>query len=295
MNKILPNQASWLMSALHTRSEQGQNFAETLHGGRGEDSKQAKPGTVHLTQPGNSTETTSPESGRGTHPAVEPEAGESGRFTKTDDPSVLTSGNGEAGERLGPVPGPTLSSADTGTSSIGLLAAQVAWSRIYPEHLIASGYLSVVDAAERGGNLPYEHVGVDGSENHSNESVATPVIGGESGVVSGVMASSPNPLPPAGVGGPAIPVADTEGGSLLHTMSAIALADHIWAERLMRLTQRSNGEATAWLRDYGLKEGDVSLVVSRLIQHGRESGFQIGRVVINGREVWRATRSERGG
>lgn len=295
MNKILPNQAGWLMSAARTRPEQGQNFAETLHGSQGEESKQAKSGAGHLAQPGNSTRTTSPGSGRGTTSAVEPEAGESGRFTKTGDPSALTSGNGDVGERLGPALRPMLSGADTDASSIGLLAGQVAWSRIYPEHLIASGYLSVVDPAEREGNLPFEHVAVDGLEIHPNVDMATPVIDWESGVVRGVMTPLPDPLPHAGVEEPAIPVADAESGSPLHTMSAIALADHIWAERLMRLTQRSDGDTTAWLRDYGLKEGDASLMVSRLIQHGRESGVQIGRVVINGREVWCATRSEEGG
>lgn len=296
MNKILPNQASWLTSSARTRPEQGQNFAEALHGRSDEESKQAKSRSDHVAEAENSTKITSPENGRGTAFAVESEVGEPGRFTKTGDLSALTSGNGDAGG-LGPTPDPMLAGADTGALSIGLLAGQVAWSRIYPEHLIASGYLSVVDTSEPGGNVPFEHFAMDGLEIHPQVDTATPVIDGESGVVRVVMTSSPNPLPlpHAGLEDPAISVADAEIGSSLRAMSAITLADHIWAERLIRLTRHNDGEITAWLRDYGLKESDLAPMVSRLIQHGRESGFQIGRVVINGREVWCATRSEGGG
>lgn len=293
MNRILPNQPSWLASSPRMRPEQGQNFAEALRGrSPGDESKQAKSRSNHVAEVGNSGKFASMEMGRITTATSELEVGEPGPFKKTSDGSAaLASADGdEVGDRTVPM----LTSIETDALSIGLLPGQVAWSRIYPEHLIASGYLSVVDTAEREVNVGAERGAGEGFGVSPTVDTATPVADGEAKVTCEAMTSSSAPLPlsRAGLEDQAISFADAEIASSPQTLNAITLADHIWAERLMRLTRSHDGEATVWLRDYGFKESDLTPFVSRLIQRGRESGFQIGRIVINGREVWCANRSE---
>jgi hypothetical protein len=85
---------------------------------------------------------------------------------------------------------------------------------------------------------------------------------------------------------------DPEGVSSSRESDAAMSAERFWAERLMRLTHGSDGRATVWLRDYGLKESEFGHVAAELRQRGREEGLLIGRVVINGHEIWRAATSE---
>lgn len=282
MNKILPNQPSWLASTRPMRPEQGQDFAEALHGRSVEEPKRPPSragrsvGTENFAKPG------PPDDARETASAVESEIGDQERSTEFNGASAL--------------PDLMLKGVEAGTLSIGLLPEQVAWSRIYPEHLIASGYLSVVDTTEREVDAASEHVAQDGLEIAAKVSTATPVADGQAAAAKEATTSPSDPWlsSNAGFEDPAISSADAEVSSSPRVTNAIALADHIWAERLMRLTRHSDGEATVWLRDFALKESDLTPVVSRLVQRGRESGFRIGRVVINGREIWRAVYGEGG-
>lgn len=292
MNRILPNQPGWLAVSPNMRREHDQNFAEALRRSPGEESKQAKSRSDHVAEVGNSGKFASPENGRMPTATVELEGGAPGRFAKTGDVSTTLS-SGE-GEEVGNRTVPMLAGGETDALSIGLLPGQVAWSRIYPEHLVASGYLSVVDTAKSEGSVAAEHIVGDKLENSPNMDTATPVANGEATAMSNAMMSSSDPLPLSrtGLEDQARSAADADIASSPQALDAITLADHVWAERLMRLTRDHDGEATVWLRDYGLKESGLTPLVSRLIQRGRESGLQIGRIVINGREVWCATGSE---
>jgi len=101
--------------------------------------------------------------------------------------------------------------------------------------------------------------------------------------------------------GPAPPVVNAVAGATPglgpETVSSqecdvTALADRFWAERMVRLTPGSNGRNTLWVRDYRLEEGDLDRVATELRQHHEREGELVGRIVINGYEVWRAPDSE---
>lgn len=187
---------------------------------------------------------------------------------------------------------------DTSMRATGLLSGMLTWSRVYPEHLIASGYLSEIDTAgsERnvwrsGWDAPGPGVDVHGSgvnipasppdvDLHPAETL--PVSGFDSSarsIASAIASKAPGPGPEA--------MSSRE-------LDATVPADHFWAERLVRLTPDSKGRNTLWLRDYRLDEGDLVRAAKELKQrHERESG-PVGRIVINGREIWRAPDSEGG-
>jgi len=184
---------------------------------------------------------------------------------------------------------------DTSMRATGLLSGILTWSRVYPEHLIASGYLSEIDIAgfERntGSNPNPTRPGVD---------IWAPG--------AGVLASLPDmdsctaeTLLALKFEGPALPVVNAVAGATPglgpETVSSqecdvTALADRFWAERMVRLTPGSNGRNTLWVRDYRLEEGDLDRVATELRQHHEREGELVGRIVINGYEVWRAPDSE---
>lgn len=185
----------------------------------------------------------------------------------------------------------------TPTPSIGLLSGMLMWSRVYPEHLIASGYLSVVDTAAHDGSVPFEQaawVGSDADIPGSDMGTATPMIGSNpdrAGAVANFLFDElRQPVADTSV----VTGADADWGMASSAMelNAVMLSDHFWAERLMRLTHDGDGQNTVWLRDYRLNANDFGSVAEKLRGYGQQEGVPIGRVVINGREVWRAAISK---
>ncbi len=76
------------------------------------------------------------------------------------------------------------------------------------------------------------------------------------------------------------------------TVDATAAVDTSPAGRwLRRRLSAAIGESgtTLRLRDYHLAEGDIPAVVDTLLSHARHGGYEVSRIVVNGREVWAAT------
>lgn len=61
-----------------------------------------------------------------------------------------------------------------------------------------------------------------------------------------------------------------------------------WPLRLLRWLTDGNGEVTAWLRDYSLGDDNADSVVRLLHTMSNEQGVRLNRIVLNGRELWRA-------
>lgn len=295
MNKVLSNQTSWSLPTSPAQPRRQENFAEKL------DTKSRKepspPRTGHFAATGDST--VSKSSGTTVPPKSlgSPSMANSGRGeweTSVAAPSESYGGtvDGDLGPTLDAIP--VRESAFI--SSIGLLPGMLMWSRVYPEHLVASGYLSVVDTAAQDGNVPSAQGTqvVSDADIHESATNAKAVmcnlgLDAERAVPASSDTSSPSTLNGWGT---KVSGLDPEVVSSPHALDTAMLADHFWAERLVRLTHDRDGRSTVWLRDYGLTEANIESVAAKLRQRGQQEGVPISRVVINGREVWRAAASK---
>ena len=299
MNKVLPNQIHWSPLSQVQRREQ-EDFAQKLHARSREES--GRPSTDHFTTTRDAlTSTSSPtasakvpgwssirESGAGEWEESAVPAGEM--------PSTLESDNAGVDGALGPVPNAMFVRDEASTPPIGLLSGMLTWSRVFPEHLVASGYLSMVDMAGREANVRAEQNALEGPSADIHEWDVTapappPDLIQDFPEAESTSALDPLSQPMAGNEETAASI-DLEVMPSSQISGAATLADHLWAERLIRLTRDGHGASTVWLRDYGLKENELESVAAELRLCGQQEGVLIGRVVINGHEVWRAATSE---
>src|SRR5690242_1445429 len=288
MNKILPSQANWSPQTFHP-SRQQEDFAGKLH------AKQQRESGRAIVDRGATAKGSIATASQAKHLRSPSEEGEKSTAPGATVP-VLEPGSAGISDGPGPTLAPGTSSEGTFTPSIGLLPGMLTWSRVYPEHLIASGYLSVVDTAAHG-NVPSGQaawVGSDADTPGSDMGTTTPMIDsnpdGAGAVADFLLDESRQPIANAGAVAGADP--RSEVASSARELDASMLADHFWAERLMRLTHDGDGQNTVWLRDYRLQADDFESVAEQLRERGQQEGVPIGRVVINGREVWRAAISK---
>ena len=78
---------------------------------------------------------------------------------------------------------------------------------------------------------------------------------------------------------------DTETSS---SRAWLAAAAESWLERLLRWTHRHGHDPVAWVRDYRLDENGARDLTRSLQSRARAEGFALARIVVNGRELWRA-------
>jgi hypothetical protein len=69
------------------------------------------------------------------------------------------------------------------------------------------------------------------------------------------------------------------------TVSAGALPSQ-WLERALRFTRQPDGSTAAWLRDYRVSEHEVISLTGSLLQEAKARGMVLGKIMLNGREVW---------
>ncbi|WP_266158303.1 hypothetical protein [Dyella silvatica] len=62
--------------------------------------------------------------------------------------------------------------------------------------------------------------------------------------------------------------------------------DH-WARQLLRISYQGQ-TATLWLRDFHLDDAQRSALTEHVLAHALSMGQPITRLVVNGKEVWRA-------
>lgn len=61
-----------------------------------------------------------------------------------------------------------------------------------------------------------------------------------------------------------------------------------WAERLLRWLEREGRDPEAWIRDYALDDRAAERVADAMRGLAQERGVRLERIVVNGRELWRA-------
>lgn len=61
-----------------------------------------------------------------------------------------------------------------------------------------------------------------------------------------------------------------------------------WLLRLCRWLEQKGHDPSVWLRDYRLDQADAHQLAEALRMHANEQGIRLERIVVNGRELWRA-------
>ncbi|WP_046655880.1 hypothetical protein [Lysobacter capsici] len=107
-------------------------------------------------------------------------------------------------------------------------------------------------------------------------------------------AASPQVLPMPNLADPLQSSAASSGESTASASAPRNASDGAaapWAARLLRWIESEGGDATLWIRDYRL-DPDAAQRLSRLMHTlAEEHGTQLQRIVVNGREHWRADRN----
>ena len=162
-------------------------------------------------------------------------------------------------------------------------------SRVYGVHLLASAYLSelttrgepdpealpdvTLPAMANTSTQPHEAVSdipPDVSETTRNASLHEGVVAMLSSLVEGEATEA---------------VSHTQSTGSASAVSAEA-SMMLWPESSLRLTRQHDGSAVIWLRDYRLPDDGASRVVDALVEGAKAAGIRLGRIVLNGREVW---------
>lgn len=76
---------------------------------------------------------------------------------------------------------------------------------------------------------------------------------------------------------------DASSPAAMHTQAAMP-----WLLRLCRWLEQKGHDPSVWLRDYRLDRADAHQLAEALRMHASEQGIRLERIVVNGRELWRA-------
>lgn len=183
--------------------------------------------------------------------------------------------------------------------SAGILSGEVTWARVFSEHLISNGYLSVIDEAARDGGPSSEEF----EAGKPDETCATPPPREQDFAASdtdGNPAASTTVL--AGMFSRSATCSDATRAahveqdveSEAHMVGPSMMTNESWAQRLIRLTRGEKGLHTIWLRDFSLKQREIGPLAERLRREIQVENFPIARIVVNGRVVWQAPQFGRG-
>lgn len=85
------------------------------------------------------------------------------------------------------------------------------------------------------------------------------------------------------------PIASAAAAVDAPTPAALLAGAEPWQARLLRWLERPGNGVTARVRDYRLDAVGEAQLLDALVAFARDSGVQLERVVVNAREVWRAT------
>ena len=162
-------------------------------------------------------------------------------------------------------------------------------SRVFGVHLLASTYLS--ELAARGAVDP--EVVADAA---LQEMVSTPsqTHALSSDVSSDLNATAPSkPLHEDAVAmlsllleGEATAAVSHQPSSGAVSIAAAQASTFIWPESSLRLIKQHDGSSVVWLRDYRMPSEDASHLIDSLVKGAEVKGVRLGRIVLNGREIW---------
>ena len=165
-------------------------------------------------------------------------------------------------------------------------------SRVFGVHLLASTYLSELVTREEEGVIaglmphvptpPETHMAVIVQQGEvgfasvrAGETAAERTPDGEAEIILNMIMNEER-----------VSVADDPHEIRATAIAASSAENLAWPESLLRLTKGSDGSAIVWLRDYRVNDEDASRLASALVAGAQAQGSRLGRIVLNGREIW---------
>jgi len=167
------------------------------------------------------------------------------------------------------------------------LMGQLLASRVYGEHLLGGGYLSVASTAEADESAAVKMPGAEMAET-SFEAIdrsAPP----DAGVVEAEDAAGASVT---AVFAAAIPVPDvadadrSEATAASDRSSMFAAVARSWPDHLLRAIGQSDGSCVVWLRDFRLGDADADEQIAALVREAHSQGVRLSKIILNGREAW---------
>lgn len=162
-------------------------------------------------------------------------------------------------------------------------------SRVFGIHLLASTYLSELSASsDPSSNLNAEQAATKWLETSAEKGTGAPEEPTDN-LSNEVEYQLPTEV------GAAVDVFTDQSGyaeltNLRHasatSVAAVEASSVIWPESSMRLTKQRDGVTVIWLRDYRTGSEDASRLVASLVTDANAKGMRLGKIVLNGREVW---------
>ncbi|MHB1059452.1 MAG: hypothetical protein ACYC0F_16385 [Rhodanobacter sp.] len=168
-------------------------------------------------------------------------------------------------------------------------------SRVFGVHLLASTYLSELyaSAGQTGpatlpDAMPIEMKGMadgvhDASSGKAHVAVAATVDPSPDGLAEGFAFFARQTVEAA---------RDEFRSSTVTRTAPGALQEAFWPEDSLRLTRQIDGSLTVWLRDYRMDEAQAAHVVHALVREAGSREMHLGKIFLNGREVWTSPNTE---
>lgn len=170
------------------------------------------------------------------------------------------------------------------------ITEDLAGSRVFGVHLLASTYLSELYASTgQAASLASLNTVPSASEGMTEDIVN--VSPGAPGNVVGAMADTSSSDEAVGVfdllARKAVDAAmDESRSSAPATVAPETSQEALWAEDSLRFTKQRDGSLTLWLRDYRMNDTQAIQVIGALVHEAGSRGMHLGRILLNGREVW---------
>lgn len=159
-------------------------------------------------------------------------------------------------------------------------------ARVFGWHAMAQAYLSELTAADDSAKAP----GTNPVDQAAMAAQAEPIDASSATVVAVTVQAAEEAAQVQPVDAMAIPPSlatdETPSASALTATMAGSGAQASWPERSLRFTRHRDGSSVAWIRDFRLGDAEASHLVGWVLSDARQKGVPLGRIMLNGREVW---------
>ncbi|GLQ86478.1 hypothetical protein [Dyella flagellata] len=159
-------------------------------------------------------------------------------------------------------------------------------ARVFGWHAMAQAYLSELTAADAGVKQSGSWQSERGVLAEAAEAVSEPLALNETVAAEPAEpttgTSAVDTLPVQSL---LTPNEATPAHAIEATMASSS-APALWPERSLRFTRQRDGSSVAWLRDFRLSDSEASHLIRWVLSDARAKGMALGKIMLNGREVW---------
>jgi hypothetical protein len=170
------------------------------------------------------------------------------------------------------------------------ITESLAGSRVFGVHLLASTYLSELYASTGQATSPASLNTVPSASEGVTEDMGDVSPGAPGNVVAAIAdtSSSDEAVGVFDLFARKVVIAaiDESRSSAPATVAPETSQEALWPEDSLRLTKQRDGSLTLWLRDYRMDDTQAIHVIGALVNEAASRGMHLGRILLNGREVW---------